>query len=225
MKYVFNGTSIQNSRPSNMDSLLLKSGFIGTSNAMLAVVCDGVGSQTDGGYSSATAVKMLSHWFNNVNNKKNIGLAMRDAVLDINRHIASEAQKMNLETATTLSALVLIEDKYYITHIGDSRIYSYENGVLSLLTSDDLSESGKLTGYIGKKQDVFMQYSEGEALYKTFIICSDGFYNRLQVDVLVEEVKSWNKRPSDEQIYFLTQYVIERGEKDNISLALVKIES
>jgi len=208
-----------------MDSLLLKSRAIGAAKAMLAVVCDGVGSLVDGGFASGVAARSLSHWFSNISTISHIGLGMRDEILSINSHIVAQAAKMNLDTATTLTALLLVEDSYYIAHIGDSRIYCYSNDDLSILTSDDISSSGKLTGYIGKTHDVFLQYFEGFAIDKTFLICSDGLYNRMSTDILIEKMQSWKERSSNEQIDFLSSYVIERGETDNISLALVCLES
>lgn len=215
---------MQNGRPSNMDSLLLKSGRIKKANAMLGVVCDGVGSLADGGFASGIAVKMLSDWFNNVKSIKRIGLALRDEVLSINSYIVEEAKKRSLDTASTLTALLLVESDYYITHIGDSRIYCYNDGAFTILTSDDVTKSGKLTGYIGK-YDIFLQYSEGTAIDKVFLICSDGLYNRISEHVLEKEINSWNKRSSKEPLERLAQHVIELGEKDNISLAFMRLES
>ena len=225
VNYLFNGVSLQNGRKSNMDSLLLKCGLINKKNALLAVICDGVGSLKDGGFASGTAVKMLNEWFSGVLNIERIGLRMRDSILEINSYIVSEAKQNGIETASTLSALLLIENDYYTTHIGDSRIYNYENKTLSVLTSDDVSETGKLTAYIGRTNDIFLQYSEGSAIGKTFLLCSDGLYKRMDIDFMIKELKTLNKKMLKESITSLLQFVIDRGEQDNISLAIVKIES
>jgi serine/threonine protein phosphatase PrpC len=224
MNYLFNGISLQNGRQSNMDSLLLKQGLINKTNAMLAVVCDGVGSLADGDFASGTAVRMLSNWFSNATTTEHIGLRMRDSILGINAHVVSEAKQRGIETASTLSALLLIEQSYYIAHVGDSRIYCYKDGALTILTSDDVSDTGKLTACIGRTEDIFLQYSEGPAAGKTFIVCSDGLYQRMDTDFIITKLKTWNKKSLKEIIEVLPQYVIERGEKDNISLALVKVE-
>jgi serine/threonine protein phosphatase PrpC len=208
-----------------MDSLLLKCGLINETNALLAVVCDGVGSLADGDFASGTAVRKLSEWFDGVSSIEHIGLRLRDIILEINAHVISEAKQRNLETASTLSALLLIERDYHIAHIGDSRIYCYEDGELTILTSDDVSESGKLTACIGRSKDIFLQYYEGPATGKTFLICSDGAYKRMDIDFMIAKLKIWNKKSLNEPIETLPQYVIERGEQDNISLAIVKIES
>ena len=64
--YLYDGMSLQNKRKSNMDSLLLKERRIDGQNVYLAVVCDGVGSLENGGFAAATAVRLLSDWFDSV---------------------------------------------------------------------------------------------------------------------------------------------------------------
>lgn len=225
MNYLYNGISLQNKRQSNMDSLLLKSGRISDKDALLVVVCDGVGSLRDGAFASGTAVRMLSEWFGRETNTDRIGLRMRDAILEINAYIMLEAKRKKMNTASTLSALLLIKDVYYIAHVGDSRIYSYEGDLLSVLTNDDVSESGKLTACIGQTENIVLQYSEGLAAGKIFLLCSDGLYKRMDPNFIVTKMKIENKRSLKESVEALTQYVINIGERDNISLALVKIES
>lgn len=225
MNYLFNGISLQNGRQSNMDSLLLKNRLIDKKNVLLTAVCDGVGSLSDGSFASGTTIQMLSGWFSQLTDTIRIGIRLRDVILEINAYIVSEAKKNNINTATTLSALLLIENEYYIIHIGDSRIYSYENDVLLVLTNDDVSESGKLTACIGQTENIFLKYSEGTTDDKTFLICSDGLYKRMSTDFMIEKMKSWSKRSLKEPLNSLPQYVIERSEKDNITLALVKIEN
>jgi len=223
MKYLFNGVSLQNGRRSNMDSLLLKSRRIAGKNAVLAVVSDGVGSLAEGAFASGTAVVMLSEWFDKLAAVERIGLVMRDAVLDINSRIVAEARKNDLNTAATLSAILLVEGDYFIVHIGDSRIYSYGENGLATHTSDDVSESGKLQGYIGKLEDIFLHYSEGAAAGKIFLVCSDGLYKRMDDDYMATKMKNWSKRTMKEALESLPQYVIKRGEQDNITLAILKI--
>ena len=204
-----------------MDSLLLKSRAIEGKSAVLAVVCDGVGSLVDGGFASAMAVQMLSDWFDKVGTAQRIGLMVRDMVLDINRQIVYEAEKNNKDTASTLSALLMVDNDYYVVHVGDSRVYCLADNVLTALTGDDLSPTGKLTAYIGKRDDIFPQYSEGSAEGKVFLVCSDGLHNRMDLDFLASRIKNLNKRSMKEALEDLTQYVITRGEQDNITIALV----
>ena len=225
MNYIFDGVSLQNSRPTNMDSLLLKSGRIDDKIALLAVVCDGVGSLEEGAYASSIAVRMLNDWFNELSSIDCIGLKMRNTILDINFQIVSDTKKKNINTASTLSAVLLVESTYYIVHIGDSRVYSFQDNILSILTNDDVSSTGKLTAYIGKTENITLQYYEGVVECDFFLLCTDGLYKRMNVDFMIERIRKSGKRTLKKTIEALTQYVIKSGEKDNISLALVKIES
>ena len=224
MNYHFNGVSLQNKRKTNMDSLLLKSEIVDERKAVLAVVCDGVGSLADGAFASGKTVQMLSEWFGKLTTAARVGLVMRDAILSINARIVSESRQQKLKTASTLSALLLIGCDYYIAHIGDSRIYSFQQDSLSVLTNDDVSESGMLTGCIGRSEKIFLQYSEGSAAGKIFLICSDGLYKRMDMDFLKTKLNAWNKKSLIDFMEDLPKYVIERGEQDNITLAIVKTE-
>lgn len=229
MRYLYHGFSLQNMRPSNMDSLLLKCGTIQNRDALLALICDGVGSMADGAFASGEAVRMLNEWFDKVVATDRIGLGMRDAILKINHMIISSAIVNRMNTATTLSALLLIDKIYYIAHIGDSRIYCYDNRcaedqALSALTRDDISESGKLTACIGQTEEIFPQYAEGAADDKIFLLCSDGLYKRMDLDVMISKIKSWSRKSLKEPVEALARYVVDSGEQDNISVAFVKIE-
>jgi len=221
LNFIFDGVSLQNGRSCNMDSLLMKSRLVAGENALLAVVCDGVGSLAEGAFASGTAVVKLGQWFDQLQSTNRVGLIMRDAILDINSYIVMEAGSKNYDTASTLSVMLLVESDFYIVHIGDSRIYSYGDDGLMTLTGDDISQTGKLTGYIGKSDDIFLQYHEGPASGKVFLLCSDGLYKMMDESFMVSKMRNLNKRSMKETIKTLPQYVITRGERDNITFALV----
>ena len=222
MNYLFDGISLQNGRQSNMDSLLLNSRRIAGKNTVLAVVCDGVGSLAEGAFASGTAVVMIGEWYNKLTSTERIGLVMRDAILDINSSIVAEAKKTNADTASTLSAILLVENDFYIIHIGDSRVYSCDDDGLKLHTRDDVTGTGKLTGYIGRNEQILLQYSEGRADGKTFLVCSDGLYKRMDESLMASGMKTWSKRSKKDTIKSLTQHVIINGEQDNITLAILR---
>ena len=225
MNYYYDGVSLQNKRPSNMDSLLIKNKKIRRKNALLAIVCDGVGSFDDGAFAAGTATSMLNKWYTDTKGLDRIGLRMRDTVLEINSKIIAEARRLNMNTATTLTALLLIENTYYIVHVGDSRIYCYSDGRLDRLTNDDVSVEGKLTACIGQSENVVLQYFEGQASNKLFLLCTDGLYKRMNTGFMINKIRNLNKRVLNVTVEALINYVLEFGERDNISLALVLTES
>lgn len=221
-KYIYSGISLQNKRVSNMDSLLLKIRQIDGEEALLAVVCDGVGSLRDGAFASGAAAKGLGEWFDSLDGLERAGMKMRDAVQRINMHIVQTVRHKNIRTASTLSAMLFSCGHYYIAHIGDSRVYVGNSGTLSQLTCDDVSETGALTAYIGKDNNLVLQYLEGDTKNRTFLICSDGLYKRMDTAFLIKNIRADSARIAKNSVNALTQYVIERGEKDNITATLIK---
>ena len=224
VEFVYSGVSLQNRRSSNMDSLLLKCRSIKKESALLAVVCDGVGGLADGAFASGEAARLLGEWFDGIDDTNRIGLKMRDEILKINSAIATEAIQRSIQTASTLSVVLLLGEQFFIVHVGDSRVYAFANDSrsLSLLTSDDVSESGKLTMYIGQPNNITLQYSEGSSAGKTFLVCSDGIYKRMDARFLSTNINADNANTVKNSVKVLTQYVIDRGEQDNITIALMK---
>jgi serine/threonine protein phosphatase PrpC len=222
MKYLYEGLSLKNGRSTNMDSLLLSEREIAGKNSLLAVVCDGVGSMEAGAFAASHAVRLMSEWFSGLSDIERIGLIMRDEVLCLNNSIVELAKKQSLETASTLTALLFAEGKYYAVHIGDTRAYSFGyNDAPTLLTIDAVSDSGKLTGCIGRFENPFLFCAEGNASGKIFLICSDGLYKRADIASIVAETSPKHAKDIKKLINRLAENAIKSGEKDNISLALV----
>lgn len=220
----YDGISVQNMRSSNMDGVLLKERSIGGKSVYLAVVCDGVGSMKNGAFASAMATELLSEWFNTVNERESLGIRMLNAVSEINRIIMEEAEKKGLQTASTVSALLVDEGCYYIVHAGDSRIYGFRDGVLRQLTQDH-TRNGRLTACIGKTEDVPLFYDEGSYLGDTFLLCSDGLYKRMEHSRIEKSLAGIKKNGLQRAIKQMVEFVIDQGERDNISLAILMKES
>ena len=220
MSFFFDGISIQNLRKSNMDSLLLKERNIKGTDVCIAVVCDGIGSLEDGAFASSTAVRMLNQWFSGISGLGRLGLQMRDSVLEINAHIVKQAQDQGLRTGTTLSALLLTEEEYYVVHTGDSRIYICQDGLLRPLTEDQ-SLDGRLTACLGRGEKTDLYYNEGGFRSGRFLLCSDGLYKRMEHETLQAELEHVSPKTMGKTIERLIRHVTCRGERDNISLAVV----
>ena len=217
----YDGISLQNRRARNMASRRLNERQVGGRQLLIAVVCDGVGSLMDGAWAAREAVRMLGLWFDGVGDMERLGLKLRDQVLEINREICRTAKLQALQTATTLSALLLDGDRYYIVHLGDSRIYRWGQGGLMQLTQDQVLPSGKLAASLGHTDQVIPFYNEGDLGPQKFLLCSDGLYKRMEPEVLLKGLDTATGRNLKKTMQELARYVIERGEQDNISIALV----
>jgi serine/threonine protein phosphatase PrpC len=226
MMYLYDGLSLQNGRNSNMDSLLLSEREIARRNTLLAVICDGVGSMQDGAFAASLAVKAMNDWFGGLSDIERVGLRMRDEALRLNSRIIEEAKEKSLNTAATFTAILFAENRYYLVHIGDTRAYSFDrNGTATQLTVDDVSENGRLTGCVGRFENPVFLCTEGDASDKMFLICSDGLYKRM--DFVSSLARSNIKRRKDlnKIIRQLAEHAIGRGERDNISLALIILKT
>lgn len=220
-KWRCQGLSIQNQRASNMDSILVCQRATVQGAALLAVVCDGVGSTRDGAYAAAYCTTKLEEWFRQTETLR-IGLALLEKVLVLNTEILRQAKTENLEAATTLSALLLTGGQYITVHIGDSRIYCHNGTELIQLTQDDSSRQGRLTGCIGRWQNIIPHYDEGTVGDKTFLLCSDGLYKCLSQETLALEVSRSFGKDQRKALKRLSREAIAAGETDNISAILVQ---
>lgn len=220
MAVYYDGISLQNQRKVNMDSLLLKRRSLGGQELCLATVCDGVGSLEQGALAASLATRMLSVWFDNLKDTSRLGLRLRDHVLEIHKRVEESARTYQIHTASTLSALLLDRVRYYVVHVGDSRIYCAWEGSLVQLTQDHVS-CGRLISCIGHEKPPSIFYNEGILRDELFLLCTDGLYKRMEDAVLQAELMKVEKKHLRKTIEHLVGYAIDKGEKDNISLALI----
>lgn len=221
MACVYDGISLTNGRAVNMDSLLLKSRTVAGTEVCLAAVCDGVGSLADGALSAQWAVQMLYNWLENLEDAEELGARLRDYVQTMNLAIRTKAQKQQVETACTLSCLLLWRQWYCLAHVGDSRIYLWEQGALRQLTQDQ-ARRGRLTQAMGHREHVTVFFQQGEQRgEQRFLLCSDGLYKRMEPETLGACMARLNRRSLQKALRQLTEHVISQGERDNISAALL----
>lgn len=220
MAVYYDGISLQNRKGTNMDSILLKRKTLAGRELCLAVVCDGVGSLEQGAFAASAAVRMFSTWFEKLESENRIGLELRDYVMEIHQRVLKAARGYQIRTASTLSALLLDGERYYVVHIGDSRIYCYRDGIVEQLTQDQVCR-GRLTSCLGHENRPSIQYNEGVLHGELFLLCTDGLYKRLDDSFFQSELAGTDKKRLKKTVEQLAQCAVEQGEKDNISLALV----
>ena len=202
-----------------MDRVIAASKTIDGNNVYLFAVSDGVGSLTDGGFASELAANMLHEWIDALESVSRIGLELQKRIMEINTSVIFLASINNIETAATLSVLLLCGERYYIVHIGDSRIYSFDGERLSQLTEDHSFE-GRLSSAIGRKQNPTVFYDEGVNDGFTYLVCSDGLYRKMNEAFLLDILTKTNKKNITKRALELVNHVIDLGEQDNTSIIL-----
>jgi serine/threonine protein phosphatase PrpC len=142
---------------------------------------------------------------------------------------------------TTLSALVLSDDKVFIAHVGDSRIYRFRNRSCERMTVDHtenqfLIDTGKIqpeqesnycyrhiiTQAIGGGGDLASVYTRVESVQKgdRFLLCTDGLHD-LVTDNEIENILTVHSSPngtSDE----LVNAAIRKGGHDNVTVIVIQ---
>jgi PPM family protein phosphatase len=239
-------------RKGNEDSLFLNP------EQRLFVVADGMGGHAAGEVASKVAVDSINEFvcltggdeeitwpFGLDENISYDGNRLKTAIRHANRKVL-EATKEKSEyegMATTVAAVLVDGDMANIGHVGDSRIYLFSEGALSLLTSDhswvneqiqsgvispDQARSHPLrnvvTRALGGKTDlaVDMQVRKmkpGEIL----LLCSDGLTTMVP-DEEIEQVLKENEVDLKGAADALVDTANEHGGEDNITVVLLQFQ-
>ena len=161
----------------------------------VAVVCDGVGSATEGAEAARRTAMQLINSFKTKPNTWSVQKSIDSFIHSINRVLYQESmhQYEREELVTTLTIVVVQGDQLYGANVGDSRVYLQRNGVLAQLSQDHAMEEegyeNVLTDAIGLQEDVSPYYFENKVLKgDRILLCSDGLYNELSEDKISENI-------------------------------------
>ena len=207
----------------------------------LAIVADGMGGHASGEVASALAIDTIAekYFSSGKNPLKSLEAASKLANENI-WNLSAENQKLR-GMGTTCTAAVLVGQKLYIMHIGDSRAYLYKKGELIQLSDDhtyvqELLNAGEITAAEAKNHpdgnvltkslgtskkrscDLFeseYSFEQGDRL----LLCSDGLYEYFTSSKLAEYLDG----PDLGEISnLLSEKVMEMGAQDNFSILLVE---
>lgn len=235
----------------NEDTYLLQIEETIHGTACLAVVCDGVGGLQYGDRACKYVTSRLGRWFSQISKVK------FEVSTDILQQLNAEIETIHLDLlkmgrdagaklGTTLSGILLVAGKYFLFHVGDTRIYLFSKN-LRCLTFDHTVAAAKLrNGQItekeaesGQEKHVLLQSIGVSPVLEiqnmngyvqdddVFFLCSDGQYNMLnigEIEDILEEMKYMEQSDMQQTAETLVDEVIDRGEKDNITAVYIKIK-
>jgi len=147
----------------------------------IAIVCDGVGSATEG---AAAAKRVTNHLMTNFKNRPiswSIEKSIKTFVESINSILYAESMENyeSTELVTTLTIAVIQGNKLYGANVGDSRVYLKRDNILTQLSLDHaMDEDGYenvLTQAMGLAPTVDIYYFENIVKKDDkILLCSDG---------------------------------------------------
>lgn len=253
MNYCTSAATYIGKRKSNQDSACVKiidSTYHGT--VVFAVICDGMGGLKGGDLASASAVSTMMKWFNHyiehtsMINERDLYEQWDAIIRDISVCFSAGIDR-NERMGTTLTVMMMCSGKYYIGHVGDTRIYEITRDYIQKMTMDHSRaaehvangimteeeaelhpDSSVLTQYLGMRyvQNMRPQFFSGAVMENAvYLLCSDGLRHRVSKDEL-KGIFS-NARTKDEltnAIYQCMDIVCSRNEVDNITAVAIKVD-
>ncbi len=210
------------------------------------IVADGMGGHNSGELASHMAVDLseeyLLKFLNDDGGEESTVSFICSLVAEVNKSIFLKAKESeeNYGMGTTFVIGILLGNKLYIGHVGDSRAYLIRNGVLERLTTDhsyieELIKNGSLTREeaknhpkkniitraLGCEENVAVDtYSVDFKDDDILVLCTDGLTNMLNENEILSIIYD-----SDEPQYScdeLVRLANEKGGEDNITVILVK---
>lgn len=224
-EFIFDGICIRNKRPTNMDCILMTQREIQGEEIGFFLLCDGVGSTVLGGNVAHFVAQELNLWFSTLEKAPASCEELKVAVLEVNQSLLGWLSTQEETGASTLTALILTQEKGFLVHLGDSRLYESGKNMADpwiLRSKDQKNENGALTDYMGHPQPLPFLW---ETLLKSgqFLLASDGFYNRLDWEKAALQLGQTTKNNMFSTLSALAEENIALGEGDNCSGLLVQI--
>ncbi len=222
---------------------------------VLAAVCDGAGGMEEGEYASKSTIQALNNWFdyrlNNIlfeKKEEELFLAvceeMKFLIHKQNHDIFEYGGKKKIRIGTTLTAMLFVDEDYFIAQIGDSRAYLVSKELMQLTEDQSLVarevREGRLTeeeARFDRRRNIILQclgaaetltpayYSGKVERGVSYFLCSDGFVHQLDKEEMKAFMNPARMGTINQMHYRLLQSietVKARGEKDNITVVAVK---
>ncbi len=211
----------------------------------LFILADGMGGYNGGEIASKLAVSSAKNYIISNFNKSNED---KETLINLVKNSSQYANMVVYEKAqtseelkkmgTTLDVCLIYQNKAFISHIGDSRVYRIRKEFIRKLTKDhsyvqQLVDEGKITkeeSMNHPKKNMLMKalgctpFIEPDAMVKGFVkgdiilMCSDGLTNMVQEEDVYKIIK---ENPTD-ATKLLVQKANDLGGMDNITALIIR---
>ncbi|MBR1385006.1 MAG: serine/threonine-protein phosphatase [Ruminococcus sp.] len=253
MNFLISGsTDIGLVKHTNQDSLNVRVYSSGESRVVLAVLCDGMGGLECGEIASASVIKAFCKWgeerlpyYVAYGVPEDELRAEWDLIInEMNLKIKSYGAGRGINLGTTLTAILLTDNKYVVVNVGDSRTYEIYDSVRCITQDQTLVAMEVRNGIITEEQaktdprrsvllqcigasdsvkpDFFVGQTRENAVY---MLCSDGFRHEISEYEIYSAFNPDNMLSADamrQNELQLIELNKQRSERDNISVITVR---
>lgn len=239
-------TDIGKLRPVNEDDYYV-SDYVSESDAIYAIVADGMGGHSAGEVASSMAIHVACDFveanFDAHAGADGVAELLKNAIIYANNAVFSSASTRDVfhGMGTTFTMGFVLGKKLITAHVGDSRMYRIRDGKIKKLTRDhslvsELLEKGSITETEAKKHpqknvitkavgssaeinpDIFVtDTDDGDII----LLCTDGLTNELSDKKILQTVNECASLMEAAQKLVFS--AIDNGGKDNITVVLLKI--
>jgi len=210
----------------------------------LFIVADGMGGYKGGEIASRLAVETSKSYiinnFDSIEHDRESILKLVKSAIEYANLVVYEKSKESKELenmGTTIDICLILSNKVYIGHVGDSRVYRKRRDFFRKLTTDHsyvqkLVSDGTITkeeAYNHPKKNMLIKalgcssFVEPDVMVKGFLkddillMCSDGLTNMLKDEKIVEII---NENP-EKACNTLVDKANEQGGYDNITAVII----
>lgn len=232
----FGGTHQGRVRPINEDR------FLSRSDLGIWLVADGMGGHSHGDIASSAIVQAVGDEFERQSREpplERFSTAIHKAHDSIQ---ATSAANGNLTIGSTVAALMLQGQKFFVAWSGDSRAYLIRKGRIAQVTKDHteaqmLLRQGAISAQeaeswprknvilhaVGVHDTPYVEGTEGKLeANDIFVLCTDGLTTHVKDD----EIQILTAGNSAKQgCVELVRVALERGGRDNVSVVVVHVGS
>lgn len=150
MRYLMADHTDVGIKKTNQDSYMIKEAQTKLGRVFFCVLCDGMGGLANGELASATVIRAMEQWFETdfpqilrqvtdveeiLEKVKNNWYGTANA---LNLQLAQYVEGTGKRMGTTIVALLMIKNEYFIMNVGDSRAYAISNQVYQLTKDQSL---------------------------------------------------------------------------------------
>ena len=213
-------------------------------DSALFILADGMGGKTGGAMAAQQVMSTAKNLFAEYSVGESIESLLTEIVNEAHLVIRLSALSTEKEPHSTLAALVVQPHRADWAHVGDSRIYRFNDGKLLGRTTDhsyveQLVMEGKLdrkgasshrlsnllTHALGTNKQPSLDFGSVDHLDAgdTFFLCSDGLWHYFTDSELGSMLNTYPPRKASERLIHIARERADGG-GDNCTLAIVRME-
>jgi protein phosphatase len=200
-----------------------------TAKGVLAAVADGVSGSGGGREAAEHAVRSLLSDYYATPSTWSVPASLERVIAAVNRWLVSRAGAGAPpgSMATTLSALVLRGDRYFVAHVGDSRVYRLRGNECTQLTEDHVWDRPDmqhvLRRAVGLDARLAVDYLDGELRAgDRFVLCTDGVWEPLEPRTIRRMVAEHGDAQAAARA--LVDEALARGGRGNATALVLRVE-